>query len=45
MLLEMHPLLVSNGTAPAWLAAASYAFWAGLPALLRWLLKIESNPS
>lgn len=45
MLLEMHPLLVSSATVPAWLAAASYGFWAGLPALLRWLLNIEETPN
>ncbi|MFO1128211.1 MAG: hypothetical protein U1E66_07275 [Rhodospirillales bacterium] len=42
-MLELHPLLFTADSVPAWLAAAYYGFWVGLPALLRWLFNLETN--
>ena len=40
-MMELHPLLVSSDAIPAWMAVAFFAFWAGLPGLLRWLLNVK----
>lgn len=40
-MLDLHPLLVTSQHAPGWMAIAYFAFWAGLPALLRWLLNVH----
>jgi hypothetical protein len=41
-MMEVQPLFVSTDTVPAWLAVAFFAFWAGLPGILRWLLNINN---
>jgi len=40
-MLEAHPLLIYSEHIPDWLAIAQFAFWAGLPALARWVLNLE----
>lgn len=39
--MELHPLLVASNNIPGWMAVAFFAFWAGLPGLLRWLLDVQ----
>ncbi len=41
---DLHPILISAESIPAWLAIAFFAFWAGLPALARWLLVDKPEP-
>ncbi len=38
---ELQPLLAYGDTVPAWMAVAFFAFWAGLPGILRWLLTVK----
>ncbi|MBL8666847.1 MAG: hypothetical protein JNM48_05240 [Rhodospirillales bacterium] len=42
---DLHPILISAESIPDWLAVAFFAFWAGLPALARWLLTDTSEPA
>jgi hypothetical protein len=39
--MELHPLLIASNNIPDWMAVAFFAFWAGLPGLLRWLLNVQ----
>jgi hypothetical protein len=39
-MIEVQPLLVMSDHVPPWLAVSFYAFMAGLPALLRWVLNV-----
>lgn len=39
---DLNPVLISAEHIPDWMAIGYFAFWAGLPALLRWLLNVQS---
>ena len=41
--MEAHPLLVYADHIPDWLTIAQFAFWAGLPALARWVLNVKET--
>ncbi len=43
-MLDLHPILISAESIPDWLAIAFFVFWAGLPALARWLLTGKPEP-
>ena len=39
--MEVQPLLIYTDDIPDWMAIAQFAFWAGLPAIARWLLNVR----
>ncbi|MFO1119719.1 MAG: hypothetical protein U1E38_06295 [Rhodospirillales bacterium] len=38
---DPSPILISAESIPDWMVIAFYAFWAGLPAIARWLLNVK----
>ena len=38
---DPSPILISAENIPDWLAIGFFAFWAGLPAIARFLLNVE----
>lgn len=43
-MLDLHPILISAESIPDWLVIAFFVFWAGLPAVARWLLTGKLGP-
>lgn len=38
---DPSPILISAGSIPDWMVIGLFAFWAGLPAIARWLLNVK----